>query len=120
YKHTFGPAILVNLDTSGTLKQMHYISDNKVYQDSDKEKGSFKMFYSGDGIKLFYNKGSFTISSFYSEDKLTYPSLKAYRPNGSSTYPLLVPHSVKLVPNHNMMYFISKYNSEYWFHRLTW
>lgn len=120
YKHTFGPAILVNLDTSGTLKQMYYISDNKVYQDSDKEKGSFKMFYSSDGIKLFYNKGSFTITSFYSEDKLTYPSLKAYRPNGSSTYPLLVPHSVKQVPNHNMMYFISKYNSEYWFHRLTW
>ena len=120
YDHTFGPAILVNLDNKGTLKEMRMISDSKVFQNEDKEKGSFAMLFSGDGLKLFYNKSSFTISSFYSEDKVTYPSLQAKRLNGSSVYPLLIPHSVTSVNNHNMMYFISKYNAEYWFHKLTW
>ena len=121
YKHTFGPGILVNMNTNGTLKQMHYIFDSKVFENGDKEKGSFKMLFFGDGLKLFYNKNSFTISSYFSEDKTTYPSLRTKRPNGSLVYdPLLIPHSVSPVKNHNMMYFISKYNSNYWFHRITW
>lgn len=120
YSHEFGPAILINLNVNGTLKEMRMISDSKVFKDEAKEQGSFSMLYSGDGLRLFYNKNSFTITSYYSEDKVTYPSLSAKRPNGSSVNPMLIPHSVSTVNNHNMMYLISKYNTEYWFHRVTW
>ncbi|WP_412986324.1 hypothetical protein [Pontimicrobium sp. IMCC45349] len=120
YSHTFGPAILINLNVDGTLKKMNFIFDSKVFQDEQKEKGSFYMLETVDGLRLFYNKNSFTISSYYAEDKVTYPTLSAKRPSGSTLYPHLIPHSVTPVSNHNMIYFISKYDSNYWFHRVTW
>lgn len=121
YLYTHGPTLIANLDTTGTLKDMSVLMNQSTYKNAQNERASTSVLPLNGGLKLFYNKNTFTISSFYNTDKTTWmqPPTK-YNESQSVTTTYLVPKSLKRVRDFNMIYFVSTNGKNYWLNRMTW
>ncbi len=124
YFYTFGPSIMVNMDTKGTLKGFTPLFETKELKNYEKEKGSFTTLYLEDGLRVFSNNDHNKISmhSFYANNKVKFnpPKVLPYINNYWSQFPFLIPHTVRRVKDYGIVYFITNSGDRYWFNKMSW
>lgn len=117
YTYTYGSKLLVNMDMQGTLKDMTRIQAKAVYKDETSIKGSLAAHYIDGGLRLFRNRRTgivdkyFQLETFYSEEN-------ASSSNIYSRY--ILPHTVKVVPDYNIIYFMTQTGESIKFNKMTW
>jgi len=120
YIYTHGPTVITNLDTKGTLKNMRLLYNDTTFKNENSEKSSIATVVLNGGLKLFYNKNDFTISSYFNTDKVTYNMLATKYESGSSASSYLVPQSLKMVDDYNLIYFVATNGETYWLNKMSW
>nr|WP_321245980.1 hypothetical protein [uncultured Psychroserpens sp.] len=122
YLYTYGSSIIVNFDTKGTLKGFTPLFRSKQYKNDAKEQGSMSSLILENGLRVFSNNDNYiTMSSFFGGNDVTFnrPSVIPYD-HGTSTTPLILPNTVKVVKDYAMVYYITHYRDRYWFNKMTW
>ncbi len=123
YTYTFGPSIVVNLDTKGTLKGFTPLFNTKTFTNYAKENGSLSALYLENGLRVFSNDSNNDISlkTYFSNEKTSFskPMIIPFE-GGTSTIPSLLPKTVRAVKNYGIIYYITNYGDRYWYNKTTW
>jgi hypothetical protein len=122
YFYTYGPGLIVNFDTNGTLKSFTPVSDSRQHINHEKEKGSLKALFLENALRIFSNRnGDIIFDTYYTENKGTFnPPMVNPTPNSSSTVPALIPQTVRPVKDYALIYYITNYGDKYWLNKMTW
>ncbi|MFD1063929.1 hypothetical protein ACFQ1Q_11790 [Winogradskyella litorisediminis] len=122
YMYTHGPTAIIHLNTNGTLKEMNVLNNANTFKNAQSERASVAALPMNGGVKLFYNKSTFTVAGFYDNaEKTTYNTLPTkYKDNTSTSTSYLVPKSLKAVDNYNLIYFVATNGNRYWLNKMTW
>ncbi|OUR97685.1 hypothetical protein A9Q86_15850 [Flavobacteriales bacterium 33_180_T64] len=122
YLYTYGSSIIVNFDTTGTLKGFMPLFNSKQYKNDQKEKGSLSALYLENGLRIFSNNSNnISFDTFYTDNKGSFakPIIIPFE-HGTGTVPYVLPKTVRAVKNYGIVYYISHYRDRYWFNKMTW
>lgn len=121
YIYSHGPTVVTNLDTKGTFKSMRLLNNADTYKNENSEKASLAALQINGGLKLFYNnRPYFKISGFYSTEPISHTGITSKNENGSQRTSYLVPNSLKIVKDYNLIYFVSTNGETFWLNKMSW
>ena len=121
YIYSHGPTVITNFDTKGTLKSMLMLNNANTFKNENSEKASIRTLYINGGLKLFYNnKPYFEISGFYSTEPVSHNTIDTKLEGGSRSTSYLVPKSLKMVKDYNLVYFVSTNGETFWLNSMSW
>lgn len=121
YFYHYGPSVVINLDTKGTLKSANYLDNSTNLKNDTNERGSISTMPLNGGLKLFYNKNDFRVSSFFDSGKTSHTGIDTKAENNESRYTsYLSPNSFEAVKDYNLAYFVSTNGKQFWINKMTW
>lgn len=113
YFYTFGPAVIVNLDTQGTLKAFAPFFYSTNYKNSN-ENGSLAVLDFNKGLRVFSNykkNGRYDLDTVFAQEKVSYGDPEGYN---------ILPSTVKRVDNYNLIYYLTNTGNGYYLNKMTW
>lgn len=113
YFYTYGPAVIVNMDTQGTLKTFAPIFYSTNYKNNN-EKGSLAVLDFNNGVRVFsnYDRNSrYNLQAIFAEEEVSYGDPEGY---------YILPSTVERVNNYNLLYFITSTGNGYYLNKMTW
>ena len=122
YLYNHGPTVIINMDTKGTLKDMQLLNNTNTFKNELSERASIAVLPLN-GLKLFYNKSRFSISSFYGTEERTawnQPPTKYREDNDAISASSLIPQSLVKVKDYNLIYFVATNGDSFWLNKITW
>ena len=121
YFYNYGPSVVINLDTKGTLKSFNYLDNSINLKNDSNERGSIAAMSLNGGLKLFYNKSNLRIASYFDSEKTSHTGIKTKAKNEESGYTSYIsPKSLETVRDYNLAYFVSTNGKQFWINKLTW
>ncbi len=118
--YTFGSGVAVHFDTKGTLKGFNSVLGTREYMNSLKERGSIAVLGLHDGLHIFHNNSFLRHKPLFAEHKELFNTPSIRTNGGSIAQPYLIPATFKAVEDYNLAYFITNYDDQYWFNKMSW
>ena len=118
YTYTYGSKLLVNMDMQGTLKDMTRTEAKNVYKDEKAIIGSTAVTYIAGGLRLFRNRWNASYEKNYVQPETFYSESETKSNAIASMH--LQPHTLKIVPDYNIIYFITQSGNTIKLNKMTW
>jgi len=139
--YSYFSSVIANLDFSGTLKSFKlHSAEDMTYINSQKEEGGLGFlflegalhifdnenkiyeYYDNQGHKYNLKNNEIRLTSYFNNSTPTLSVKKVQHKIISKVYvkPHMLSSSLKKVENYNLAYFISTYNNQYTFNKVSW